>query len=140
LNDGAAHTVDSSDLAFKEAARGAWREVYHRASPQILEPVMKVAIEGPSETQGGVVSLLMQRRGIVIGTTEADGFSRIDGEVPLAEMFGFSTVLRSATQGKAEFTMEFSRYAPVPTTVSERLLEEHQRARQAGRKMRKEAR
>ncbi len=128
LNDGASHTVDSSDMAFKEAARGAWREVYAKAGPQILEPLMKVAVEGPAESQGSVVALLMQRRGIVIGTTESEGFSRIESEVPLGEMFGFSTVLRSATQGKAEFTMEFSRYAPVPTAVGERLLEERRKA------------
>jgi elongation factor G len=131
LNDGAAHAVDSSDIAFKEAARGAWREIYHKAKPQILEPVMKVAVEGPAETQGGVVSVLMQRRGVIVGTTEADGFSRVESEVPLAEMFGFSTVLRSATQGKAEFTMEFSRYAPVPAAIGEELIEEHRKALQS---------
>ncbi len=122
VNDGTSHAVDSSDMAFKEAAKGAWREVYGRAGPQILEPVMKVAVEGPSETQGNVVAVLMQRRGMIVGTTEGDGFCRIDAEVPLAEMFGFSTVLRSATQGKAEFTMEFSRYAPVPSGKSEELI------------------
>jgi elongation factor G len=128
LNDGASHSVDSSDMAFKSAARGAWRDVYMKAKPQILEPVMKVAVEGPAETQGNCVSVLMQRRGIIVGTTETDGFSRVESEVPLAEMFGFSTVLRSATQGKAEFTMEFSRYAPVPTQVGEDLIEEHRKA------------
>jgi elongation factor G len=131
LNDGASHAVDSSDMAFKEAARGAWREVYAKAGPQILEPLMKVVVEGPSEYQGGVVGLLMQRRGIIIGSTESEGFSRVEAEVPLGEMFGFSTVLRSATQGKAEFTMEFSRYAPVPTAVGERLVEEHRTAQKA---------
>jgi elongation factor G len=125
INDGAAHAVDSSDIAFQEAARGAWREAYPKAGPQILEPVMKVAVEGPSEYQGGVVGVLMQRRGIVAGTTESDGFCRIEAEVPLAEMFGFSTVLRSATQGKAEFTMEFSRYAPVPGALAEELIKKH---------------
>jgi elongation factor G len=125
LNDGASHAVDSSDIAFQEAARGAFREAYPKAGPQILEPIMKVACEGPAEYHGGIVGLLMQRRGIVIGTTESDGFSRVDSEVPLAEMFGFSTVLRSATQGKAEFTMEFSRYAPVPANISEELIKKH---------------
>jgi elongation factor G len=125
VNDGAAHAVDSSDIAFQEAARGAWREAYPKAHPQILEPLMKVAVEGPSEFQGGVVGVLMQRRGIIIGTTESDGFCRAEAEVPLAEMFGFSTVLRSATQGKAEFTMEFSRYAPVPGAISEELIKKH---------------
>ncbi len=122
LNDGSSHAVDSSDIAFQEAARGAFREAYPKAGPQILEPIMKVAAEGPAEFHGGIVGLLMQRRGIVVGTTESDGFSRVDSEVPLAEMFGFSTVLRSATQGKAEFTMEFSRYAAVPANIGEELI------------------
>jgi elongation factor G len=125
INDGNSHPVDSSDLAFKEAAKGAWREVYSKAGPQILEPIMKVAVEGPTETQGGVVSVLMQRRGVIIGTTEGDGFSRVDAEVPLGEMFGFSTILRSATQGKAEFTMEFAKYSPVPSGISEELVKTH---------------
>jgi len=125
INDGASHAVDSSDIAFQEAARGAWRETYHKAAPQILEPLMKVAVEGPSEFQGGVVGTLMQRRGIIVGTTESDGFCRIEAEVPLAEMFGFSTVLRSATQGKAEFTMEFSRYAPVPNAIGDELIKKY---------------
>ncbi len=122
LNDGGSHAVDSSDIAFQEAARGAWRESYPKAGPQILEPVMKVASEGPSEYQGGIVGILMQRRGIIIGTTEGDGFSRVEAEVPLSEMFGFSTVLRSATQGKAEFTMEFSRYMALPGALAEELI------------------
>ena len=125
LNDGAAHAVDSSDIAFQEAARGAWREAYPKAHPQILEPLMKVVVEGPAEYQGGLVGVLMQRRGIIIGTTESEGFSRVEAEVPLAEMFGFSTVLRSATQGKAEFTMEFSRYSPVPGAIGEELIKKH---------------
>ena len=125
INDGQAHSVDSSDIAFQEAARGAFREAYPRAAPQILEPLMRVACEGPSEFQGGIVGILMQRRGIIVGTTEAEGFSRVEAEVPLAEMFGFSTVLRSATQGKAEFTMEFSRYAPVPAALAEELIKKH---------------
>ena len=125
LNDGASHAVDSSDIAFQEAARGAWRETYPKAGPQILEPLMKVAAEGPTEFQGGIVGILMQRRGIIIGSTEGDGFSRVEAEVPLAEMFGFSTVLRSATQGKAEFTMEFSRYAPLPNALADELIKKY---------------
>ncbi|MGK3966929.1 elongation factor G [Sorangium sp. So ce118] len=125
LNDGAAHAVDSSDIAFQEAARGAWRETYPKAGPQILEPLMKVAAEGPSEYQGGIVGILMQRRGIIIGSTEADAFCRVEAEVPLSDMFGFSTILRSATQGKAEFTMEFSRYAPLPAALSEELIKKY---------------
>ncbi len=127
LNDGASHSVDSSDIAFQEAARGAWREAYLKAGPLILEPLMKVAVEGPSAFQGGVVGLLMQRRGLVVGSTEGDGFCRVEADVPLAEMFGFSTALRSATQGKAEFTMEFARYAPVPALIAEALVEQYRR-------------
>jgi elongation factor G len=123
INDGAAHNVDSSDMAFQAAARGAFAEVYPRAKPQILEPVMRVSIEGPGEFQGAFVKTVMQRRGIIVGTTESEGFIRVDSDVPLAEMFGYSTDLRSATQGKAEFSMELSKYAPVPAEISEELIE-----------------
>ncbi len=122
IDDGQSHAVDSSDIAFQEAARGAFRELFPRANPRILEPIMKVSLEGPAEFSGNMLSLLMQRRGIVIGSTEEDGQARVDSEVPLAEMFGFSTPLRSATQGKAEFTMEFAKYADVPSNISEELL------------------
>ena len=125
INDGAAHSVDSSDNAFQAAARGAFREVYHRAKPQILEPIMKVSIEGPSEFQGAFVRTIMQRRGMIVGTTESEGFVRVDAEVPLAEMFGYSTDLRSSSQGKAEYTMEFARYAPVPGEVSQELIKKY---------------
>ncbi len=122
INDGASHSVDSSDAAFQAAARGAFREVYHRAKPQILEPLMKVSVEGPIEFQGAFVRTIMQRRGIIVGTTESEGFARVDADVPLSEMFGYSTDLRSASQGKAEFTMEFNRYVPVPSEVSKELI------------------
>ena len=128
INDGAAHAVDSSDMAFQAAARKAFREAYRRAGPQILEPLMKVSVEGPGEFQGTIYRSLMQRRGTIIGSMEDEGFARIDAEVPLAEMFGYSTDLRSATQGKAEFTMEFARYTPVPREVSEKLLTEYKGA------------
>ncbi len=122
IDDGAAHQVDSSDIAFQEAARGAFRDFFPRATPKILEPIMKLSIEGPAEFSGQMLGLVNQRRGIVVGSTEEDGNARVDAEVPLAEMFGFSTPLRSATQGKAEFTMEFAKYAEVPNTISEELL------------------
>ena len=124
LNDGQAHSVDSSDMAFQAAARGALRAVYSQARPIILEPVMKLAVETPGEFQGTVLKTVMQRRGTVIGTTEEDLFCRIEAEVPLAELFGYATDLRSATQGKAEFTLEFAKYAPVPAEVSKGLIEE----------------
>jgi elongation factor G len=125
INDGAAHSVDSSDNAFQAAARGAFRAVYSAAKPQILEPIMKVSVEGPLEFQGAFVRTVMQRRGIIIGTTEEEGFVRVDTEVPLSEMFGYSTDLRSSSQGKAEYTMEFSRYAPVPAEVHTELVKKY---------------
>jgi elongation factor G len=125
INDGAAHAVDSSDNAFQAAARGAFRSVYSSAKPQILEPIMKVSVEGPLEFQGAFVRTIMQRRGIIIGTTEEEGFVRVDTEVPLAAMFGYSTDLRSSSQGKAEYTMEFSRYAPVPAEVHQELVKKY---------------
>ncbi|MDB4958708.1 MAG: putative mitochondrial translation elongation factor [Myxococcales bacterium] len=134
IDDGAAHQVDSSDIAFQEAARGAFREFFPRANPKILEPVMKVSIEGPAEFSGNMLGLIMQRRGIVIGSTEEDGNARVDSEVPLAEMFGFSTPCRSATQGKAEFTMEFSRYAEVPSNISDDLLAKAKKAKEDAKK------
>ena len=125
LEDGASHSVDSSDNAFQAAGRGAFREIYNDAKPQVLEPIMKVAVETPHEFQGDVMGTLSQRRGMIIGTTEDEGFVRIEADVPLAEMFGYATVLRSATQGKAEFTMEFSRYAPTPVAIAEELIKKH---------------
>lgn len=86
---------------------------------------MKVAIEGPTEFQGAFVRTIMQRRGLIVGTTELEGFVRVDSEVPLAEMFGYSTDLRSSSQGKAEYTMEFARYAPVPGEVSTELIKKY---------------
>jgi elongation factor G len=112
--DGQSHAVDSSDNAFQSAARGCFRSYYGKAKPVILEPVMRLAVEGPADHQGNVMRTINQRRGMIIGTTEEDGFARVEADVPLSEMFGYSTVLRSATQGQAEFTMEFEKYAPVP--------------------------
>ena len=134
INDGQSHAVDSSDIAFQEAARGAFRDFFPRAKPRILEPIMKVSMEGPAEFAGSMLSLISQRRGIVIGSTEDDGGARVDAEVPLAEMFGFSTPLRSATQGKAEFTMEFAKYAEVPNNIGEELLAKAAKAKADAKK------
>jgi elongation factor G len=134
INDGASHAVDSSDIAFQEAARGAFRDVFPRANPKILEPIMKLSIEGPAEFSGNILGLIMQRRGIVIGSTEEDGNARVDAEVPLSEMFGFSTPLRSSTQGKAEFTMEFAKYSETPSNITEELLKKAAAAKEAARK------
>ncbi len=121
VTDGLAHSVDSSDMAFQAAARGAFRDVYGKAKPIVLEPVMKLAVEGPGEFQGVVIKTIMQRRGSIIGTTEEDGFCEVEAEVPLSEMFGYATDLRSMTQGKAEFSLEFAKYAPAPPDVTDEL-------------------
>jgi len=129
INDGQSHPVDSSDLAFQQAAIGAFREGYQRAKPCILEPVMKVAVEGPTEFQGSIFASINQRRGIILSSTEDSATCRVDAEVPLSEMFGYSTVLRSLTQGKAEFTMEFEKYSKVPQGISETLMKEYEEKR-----------
>ena len=121
INDGASHAVDSSDMAFQAAARGAFREAYLRAKPVIHEPIMKVVVETPPEFQGAVMGLLNQRRGMIIGSQDEGVMCVIESQVPLAEMFGFSTVLRSATQGKAQFTMEFALYRQVPQSLAEKI-------------------
>ena len=121
INDGQAHSVDSSELAFTQAAIGAFKQAYNKAKPIILEPIMKVSVECPSEYQGNVMASLNQRRGMILSSTEDGVFTTIDADVPLAEMFGYATTLRSQTQGKAEFTMEFSRYAKVPESIAEDL-------------------
>jgi len=113
VNDGASHAVDSSEMAFKTAAIMGFREAYAKAGPTILEPIMKVEIDAPTEFQGTVVGQVNQRRGVIMDTQAGDTVS-ITAEVPLNAMFGYSTDLRSGTQGKGTFTMEFSRYAIVP--------------------------
>jgi elongation factor G len=129
LDDGQYHPVDSSDIAFQTAAQGAFRQAYVKAKPQILEPIMKVSVEGPTEFAGHVFGSINQRRGVIVSSVEDGTFSRVDAEVPLSEMFGYSTVLRSLTQGKAEFTMEFMKYGKVPGHVAEVLMAEHQEKR-----------
>jgi len=124
INDGAYHPVDSSDMAFQTASLAAFREVYSKCKPIILEPIMRVGIESPSEYQGAILATINQRRGIIHSATEDKNFTIIESEVPLSEMFGYSTVLRSSTQGKAEFTMEFSRHAKVPESIAEDLKKE----------------
>jgi elongation factor G len=123
LEDGRSHPVDSKEVAFLEAAKGAWREEIGRAAPRILEPVMRVVVEGPADFAGPVLATLNQRRGLIAGQQEAASQCRIESEVPLAEMFGYATVLRSATEGKAEFSMEFARYQTVPESIARELIE-----------------
>ena len=119
INDGASHSVDSSDMAFQAAARGAFMQAYHKAKPVIHEPIMKVVVESPTEYQGAVMGSLNQRRGMIVGAQDEGSMCAVEAQVPLSEMFGYSTVLRSLTQGKAQFTMEFALYRQVPASVAE---------------------
>ena len=127
LEDGSHHPVDSSDMAFEAAGRGAFREVYNQAAPTILEPFMKVEVDTPEEFQGSILGDLNSRRGMIVGTADEGKFCKIMAEVPLSEMFGYVGSLRSMTQGKAEFTMEFCRYSPVPKNISEELIKIYQK-------------
>jgi elongation factor G len=129
LMDGAYHEVDSSEMAFRICAMAAFREFYHRAKPTALEPIMKVEVSAPEEYQGNVLGQINQRRGMILGSSSTDAFMTVEAEVPLSEMFGFSTELRSGTQGKGEFTMEFAKYAPVPRNIQEELVKKYEKKR-----------
>ena len=122
INDGQSHPVDSSDMAFQIAARSAFREAYNKANPVILEPIMKVVVEAPEEFAGVVLGSLNKRRGVIVGNVTRMGISVIEADVPLSDMFGYSNDLRSSTQGKAEFSMEFRRYSAVPRQIQEELI------------------
>jgi elongation factor G len=124
INDGASHAVDSSDIAFQQAARGGFREGYMKAKPVVQEPIMKVVVETPTEFQGAAMGLLNQRRGMIVGAQDEGVMTVVEAQIPLAEMFGFSTILRSSTQGKAQFTMEFDHYRLVPQSIAEKIAEE----------------
>jgi elongation factor G len=103
-----------------------------KAKPVIMEPIMKVVVEGPTEFQGAVMGSINQRRGMIIGTTDEGTYTVIEAEVPLSEMFGYSTNLRSLTQGKAEFTMEFATFKQVPRGVGEELIKKYQLEKSKG--------
>lgn len=122
LEDGTFHAVDSSEMAFKIASRMAFKQAFLDAKPVILEPIMKVEVETPTEFQGTVQGDLSSRRGYLCGSDVRDNFTIIEADIPLAEMFGYSTDLRSMTQGKAGFSMEFSKYRPVPMSIQEQLV------------------
>ena len=131
VNDGQFHAVDSSEQAFKTASIMAFREGYANARATILEPIMKVEVQAPEEFQGTVMGQLNQRRGIIVASENTEGYVIATAEVPLNEMFGYSTDLRSGTQGKGEFTMEFLKYSPVPKQEQETLMEEYREKKAA---------
>jgi elongation factor G len=122
INDGQSHPVDSSEIAFRTAALMGFREAYGKAKPTILEPMMLVEVQFPEEFQGQVIGQLNQRRGAIISTEKHETYVQALAEVPLADMFGYSTDLRSATQGKGEFSMEFRRYAELPKQQREAMI------------------
>ncbi|MFT7516064.1 MAG: elongation factor G, partial [Candidatus Omnitrophota bacterium] len=122
LRDGKYHDVDSSDMAFRICARNAMRKAIRQANPQIMEPMMAVEVETPEEYQGGVVGDLSSRRGIIGGMESRPDVNVVTASVPLSEMFGYSTALRSMSAGKATYSMEFERYAPTPRNIQESVM------------------
>ncbi len=133
LDDGSYHEVDSSEMAFRIAAVQAFREAFRKAKPRLLEPVMAVEVETPSEYQGQVVGDLNARRGLIQTTENRESFTIIRAEVPLASMFGYATVLRSLTKGMATFSMEMARYALVPKALAEEIIAARRREEEATR-------
>ena len=130
LDDGSYHSVDSSEMAFRTAARDAFIEAFKKSKPCLLEPIMTVEIEMPGEFQGPVVGDLNSRRGIILGTEARDSYTVVRAEVPLSSMFGYATVIRGMTKGTGTFSMEMSRYARVPAKISEVILEQHRQQSQ----------
>jgi len=124
LDDGSFHNVDSSDMAFMLTARECFRENFNRMKPVLLEPIMLMEIECPEEFQGSVVGQVSSKRGMVVSTNTQNKVTTIICDIPLAETFGFSTDLRSQTQGQGSFSMELSRYAPVPSSIQAEIIEE----------------
>jgi elongation factor G len=123
LEDGSYHDVDSSDMAFQICARAGFREAFLATKPVLLEPIMKMEVEVPADFQGPVTGELNKRRGLIISTETVGNTSTIVAEVPLAETFGYSTDLRSMTQGQGVFTMEFSKYRPTPGNIQKEIIE-----------------
>jgi len=122
LEDGSYHEVDSSEMAFQIAARNCFRETFLKMKPVLLEPVMKLDIEVPTDFQGNVTGDVSQRRGVIMSTEMHGQICQLVAEVPLAETFGYSTDLRSLTQGQGTFSMELARYRPVPSSIQEEIV------------------
>jgi elongation factor G len=120
--DGSFHDVDSNEMAFRIAASMATKELIHNGNPALLEPVMKVEITTPEENMGDVVGDINRRRGLIQGMEDIVAGKIISAQVPLSEMFGYATDLRSATQGRATYSMEFSHYAETPNSVAEAII------------------
>jgi len=126
LVDGSYHDVDSSEMAFKIAGSMAFKDGIKKCNPVLLEPMMKVEVEVPEDFLGSIIGDLSSRRGQVEGQSIDDGQSKVQAKVPLAEMFGYATQLRSMTQGRGIFSMEFSTYEEVPRNVAEAIISKNQ--------------
>jgi elongation factor G len=122
LNDGSFHAVDSDALSFELCAKMAFREAAPKCRPIIMEPIMKHEVVTPAENMGDVIGDLNKRRGLIEGTNERNGATVINAKVPLSEMFGYVTDLRTITSGRASSTMEFSNYAPAPNNIAEAVI------------------
>jgi len=131
LQDGAHHEVDSSEWAFYQASQSAFRECCEDGVWQVLEPVMKVEVNAPMEFTSPVSTILNKRHAVILGQDSRDDWITIESEVPLNDMFGFSAELRGLTQGKGEYTMEYSRYAPALDETQQRLVNEYQKEQEA---------
>ena len=124
LFDGSYHDVDSNEMAFKIAGSMGVKEGARKADAVLLEPIMKVEVVTPEENMGDVIGDLNRRRGIIQGMDDEASGKIVHAEVPLSEMFGYATDLRSATQGRATYTMEFSKYSEVPANIAEAIIKE----------------
>ena len=133
LDDGTYHPVDSSEMAFRTAARDAFIEVFKKSRPCLQEPIMSVEVEMPAEFQGPVLGDLNSRRGIILETETRDTCTIIRAEVPLANMFGYATVVRGLSKGMATFSMEMSRYAQVPAKLAEEIINRRRQEQQVAR-------
>jgi elongation factor G len=120
--DGSFHEVDSSDFAFVEAARACFKQLFLKSHPELLEPVMSVDVTAPEEYMGPVTTSICQRRGRIISMDKQGGSNVVRGIVPLSEMFGYSTVIRSLSQGRGSFTMQFEHYEAVPFSLTEEVI------------------
>jgi len=130
LDDGSSHAVDSSEMAFRIAARDAFIEAFRKSRPCLMEPIMKVEVEMPQEFQGPIVGDLNSRRGMILETEVRDTYVIVRAEVPLAGMFGYATVVRGLSKGMATFSMEMSRYARVPAKLAEEIIRQRREGNQ----------
>jgi elongation factor G len=131
LDDGSSHDVDSSEMAFRTAAIDGFKDAFKRTRPCLMEPIMTVEVETPTDYQGPIVGDLNSRRGVVLGTEVKDQYTIINAEVPLAEMFAYATVLRGLSKGMATFSMHMARYSRTPQSIAEKIIEARREAANA---------